>query len=79
LYINHEIALPHFEGLADSYSYKNKPFFPKNPACLPRKRLSRAMAQSHIFAENVAFGTNPTQGFGRVTLTIPTKLGYLEL
>jgi hypothetical protein len=43
--------LPHFRGLAGTYSYKNKPLSLKKAACLPPKRLSQAMAGSHCFAE----------------------------
>jgi hypothetical protein len=41
-------CLPHFRGLAGTYSYKNKPISLKKAACLPPKRLSRATAGSHF-------------------------------
>jgi hypothetical protein len=51
--------LPHFRGLAGKHSYKNKPLLLKKAACLPPKRLSRAMADRHFPAVKEAFGINP--------------------
>jgi hypothetical protein len=56
-------SLPHFRGLAGTYSYKNKPFSLKKAARLPPARVSRARVGSPFFAEKEAFGTNPSCPF----------------